>query len=561
MSKGIARGLLLIALVGCGSDGSPADEDGSAGRGGAEAGASGTRSDAQAGVSGGSNAGSDAGSIAKPDSGAGNGGIGGSGRSGNGGTGNGGNGNSGTGGSAGDAGSMCPNPCSAGTTCDETSGACCATACQEGETTCSGGMEHRCQHAGVCSEWVMTTTCDGDCAADGKRCEPSGVRIEQWGTEWSDTLSDSATSPSGGVLLIGSASRSVRGEPYHGSVDAVLFAVDPLGDATANWVRQIGTASEDYGVAVMLGTAGQSHSVIYTQGDLAGPSKGDRDVALVETNGAGQEAQRVQWGGSSTDRAADGAVGRDGDLWLAGETYSVLGASMIGENDAFVVRMSPTGAVRWVLQWGSADIDRADAVAVDADENAYVCGRTRAQIDPQAGTGPVFCSKVDGAGTLLWTKQWGEASNSVVSAILALPGGGFVTAGNHTSASAGFLNFYDGAGALLRSDSSPGRSTTATSMALGPAGSFFVAGTTAEELEPGAKRGGGDAFVQKRDIATRDAVWTRQFGTTTDELDVRVALGTGDTVFLAGKTDGAFAGFVNRGMTDWFLVTLPAAAQ
>jgi hypothetical protein len=86
-------------------------------------------------------------------------------------------------------------------------------------------------------------------------------------------------------------------------------------------------------------------------------------------------------------------------------------------------------------------------------------------------------------------------------------------------------------------------------------GRIYVAGSTSNELEPGARVGGLDVYLQ-RWSADGQIHWTRQYGTVMDEQLAAVVLGTNQEVHLAGTTFGAVPGFDSAGSSDLFVLTL-----
>lgn len=105
-----------------------------------------------------------------------------------------------------------------------------------------------------------------------------------------------------------------------------------------------------------------------------------------------------QFGSAEGDKATSVAVDGEGNAYLAGETYGALpGQKSAGEgNDAFLRKYDPTGVELWTRQFGSALPDVAYAVAVDREGNAYVAGETYGALPDQesAGIGTPFSASM-----------------------------------------------------------------------------------------------------------------------------------------------------------------------
>jgi nitrous oxidase accessory protein NosD len=95
-----------------------------------------------------------------------------------------------------------------------------------------------------------------------------------------------------------------------------------------------------------------------------------------------------------------------------------------------------------------------------------------------------------------------------------------------------------------------GVDTSVTDMDL-DATRLFIAGLTNAVMPGQSNAGGLDAFVRRYD-RDGNTVWTRQFGTTSDDHAGSIALGP-DWLYVGGTTQGAFPGASNNGRPDAFL--------
>jgi hypothetical protein len=80
----------------------------------------------------------------------------------------------------------------------------------------------------------------------------------------------------------------------------------------------------------------------------------------------------------------------------------------------------------------------------------------------------------------------------------------------------------------------------AADIALDSTGAIYVAGFTGGTLSGQNSAGGRDAFLQKRAAADGAVVWTRQFGSTVDDDGRGVAISANDEVFVTGPAGGSF---------------------
>ena len=93
----------------------------------------------------------------------------------------------------------------------------------------------------------------------------------------------------------------------------------------------------------------------------------------------------------------------------------------------------------------------------------------------------------------------------------------------------------------------------ANGVAVDASGSIYVAGTTEGTL-PGQNNapGAGDAFLRKYD-ANGTELWTRQFGTPKFDDALAVAVDASGSIYVAGRTFGAFPGQNYAGGADAFV--------
>lgn len=122
--------------------------------------------------------------------------------------------------------------------------------------------------------------------------------------------------------------------------------------------------------------------------------------------------------------AADSA----GNIYITGTFYSSIdfgaGAYSAMGLDGFLAKFDPTGTLLWSKQFGGDASQKPQSLAVDSLGNVVVTGAFGGTTD--FGTGPlvatdldIFVAKYDPAGNPLWSKQFG-AADVQVSEVIAL---------------------------------------------------------------------------------------------------------------------------------------------
>jgi len=312
--------------------------------------------------------------------------------------------------------------------------------------------------------------------------------------EWSSYLGGSGTEGASGIAVDTSGNAFVTGEtrstdfPTTGGFDTTTtgvwfdaFVTKLSGSGALLWSSYLGGAAGDYGQGVATDSSGNTFVTGFTR-STDFPTTGGFDTTF---------------GGGSSDE------------------------------DAFVTKVSGSGALLWSSFLGGALLDRGRSVAVDSSGSAFVTGVTGSTDFPTTGgfdatnnASDAFVTKVSGSGTLLWSSFLGGASNDAgFSIAVDAAGNAFVTGltlstdfpttgGFDTTFGGGgnddaFVTKVSGSGALLWSSFLGGSGAdSGYGIAADSSGNVFVTGYTASTYFPAtggfaATLGGGDAFVTK----------------------------------------------------------------
>jgi hypothetical protein len=184
-----------------------------------------------------------------------------------------------------------------------------------------------------------------------------------------------------------------------GDSDAFVFKLSTTGAGLIFSTYLGGTGSEEgHGIAI------DSAQNVYVTGDTTSTdfptvsprqaaSGGNLDAFVSKLSPAGTSLLYSTYlGGSDTDSASAIAADAAGNVTIVGSTVSTnfpvsaaFQAALIGDVDAFVTRLTPTGTLTFSTYLGGSDVDVARAVAMDADGNAFVTGST---LSPNFPTSP-----------------------------------------------------------------------------------------------------------------------------------------------------------------------------
>jgi hypothetical protein len=193
-----------------------------------------------------------------------------------------------------------------------------------------------------------------------------------------------------------------------------------------------------------------------------------------------------------------------GNIYNAGYTSGVLSGQNFGMADAFVTKLDSAGAILWTCQFGTAGLESISAMITDTLCNIYVAGYTTGIMDVNNfGAEDVFAAKLDSSGVLLWKKQFGTNKKDVGNGI-----------------------FVD------------------------DSGDIYVVGETAG-LFGDSICGGNDGFVLRLDN-DGNKKYLSQFGTVNDESCSRIVLDSTGNIYVSGSTFGNL-GAINKGQDDAYV--------
>ena len=334
----------------------------------------------------------------------------------------------------------------------------------------------------------------------------------QFGTSSSDVTSDGGkginVDSSGNVYVTGHTYGGLDGNTNSGDYD--IFLVKYNSSGTKQWLRQLGTSSEDRGNSVSSDSSGNVYVTGYTHGGLDGnTNSGSSDIYLMKYNSSGTKQWIIQLGTSSTDIGRDVSVDSSGNIYVAGYSKGGLdGNTNSGNADIILMKYNSSGIKQWIIQLGTSSEEKAGSVFVDLTGNVYMSGYTYGGLDGNTNSGDmdIIFVKYNSSGTKQWTSQHGTSSFDI--------------------------------GKDVSVDSS---------------GNIYVTGHTVGGLDGNLQNGNGDLFLMKFN-SSGTKQWTSQLGTSSIDAVSGMSIDSSGNVFISGYTEGGLDGNTNSGNKDIFLL-------
>jgi hypothetical protein len=350
---------------------------------------------------------------------------------------------------------------------------------------------------------------------------------------------------------------------------------------TLAWQKALGGTMFDAAYSV-LPTADSGYLVASlvesNDGDVVG-NQGQYDVWLVKLSSTGGIVWKKTIGGSLSEQPTDIIQTADGGYMMSGYTKSVNGDVSFshGGNDAWLVKLSASGAIQWEKTYGGTLHEAALSVKQTTD-GGYIMvgwsGSNDGDLDTNQGNEDAWIVKLTDTGGITWKKSIGGSDEDHFTCVEQTADGGYIVSGtvksldkdivgNHggeeiivakfTSGGAVTWQYcYGGTGDDLNGDHSYKGSIHQTF----DGGYIFCAGTKSSDGDITTNHGDSDYWLVK--LTSAGAIsWQKTFGGTLEDQATALhqTVDSGYVVAgLAKSADGDVIG--NHGSYDAWVLKL-----
>jgi uncharacterized protein (TIGR03437 family) len=262
----------------------------------------------------------------------------------------------------------------------------------------------------------------------------------------------------------------------------------------------------------------------------------------------------------SLEGATPAAVATDpqGNIYVVGQTSSpafpvtsnALQATLKGNSDAFISKISPAGALLWSTYFGGSGNDSAAGVAIDSAGNILVAGTTsstdlpvlNAYQNTLGGRTNLFVLKLDPTGKILYCTYLGGSSNDGATGLAVDSAGAAYITGYTSSANfpgqttlaftfQGFVVKLAANGALVYSYEPTNAQISSAAIAVDASGSAYITGS----LDYGGPNI-NQAFVLKLSSDGSRTVYESNFGGSRNNSSAAIAIDSTGAAYVAGAT-------------------------
>jgi hypothetical protein len=257
---------------------------------------------------------------------------------------------------------------------------------------------------------------------------------------WNTFLGGSGTDEGYGIAVDGSGNVYVTGyvtatwgspvRDYTAGYDAFAAQLDSDGDLL--WHTFLGGSGDDYGRSIVVDGDGN----VYVAGDsysawscsptactVRAYTGNDDAFAAQLDSGDGSLTWNTFLGASAVDEGWSVAVDGDGNVYVAGNSYSAWSCSPVSctgraytdNSDAFAAKLGSDGSLIGNAFLGGTGADYGYGIAVDGDGNIYVTGHSNATWGaPERlydAAWDAFAAKLNSAGSLTWNTFLGGSAD------------------------------------------------------------------------------------------------------------------------------------------------------
>lgn len=147
----------------------------------------------------------------------------------------------------------------------------------------------------------------------------------------------------------------------------------------------------------------------------------DADLYVLKTDAQGNFLWGKTYGGPKPEYAFSMIETADGNYFVLGYSQSFSS----GDFDTYLIKIDPTGTLLWQKVYGGTGNEHGKEIIKSSDGNYVFVGSSNSNFTSQQA----FLTKIDLAGTVLWTKNYGGNMEEGGNSVKETQGGGFIVSG------------------------------------------------------------------------------------------------------------------------------------
>ena len=247
----------------------------------------------------------------------------------------------------------------------------------------------------------------------------------------------------GGFLIVGTTTSS---DGLFSGIDRGnrdVFALKLNSDGNQQWVNTYGGSNSDWAMDVIEDSQGNFVITGYNRSDdeqFQGMNRGENDIFLIKISPSGEFILSRTIGGSDEDYGYAITEDPNGGYLIAGSTRSVndnFSSRSNSSKDAFVVKTDFSGQPQWIENFGGAENDEAYDLTIGPNNQIAVVGTFASGNSDFSGRNPgesgVFLWKLEPNGSFNSLYTFSGSGSDVANSIVTTSDNGFAIAGHTDS--------------------------------------------------------------------------------------------------------------------------------
>ena len=366
----------------------------------------------------------------------------------------------------------------------------------------------------------------------------------------------------------GYASGAINNESRFGAADFFIAKHDLAGNLS--WIKQFGSALNDYGFTLSI----DSKNTLYVAGTVQGSINGNvyagnLDLFLASYDIDGNQKWFYQSGTSNADVTYGLTIDSSSNLYVVGSSNGNLdGNTNLGGQDAFIMKFNSSGTRQWTTLIGTTSDDLAFSVAADDSGNIYIAGTTKGSLNGNVNVGgsDIFLAKYNSSGNQLWTRSIAtigdDSSTGLVidkSQNIYITGyvNGSLNGNTHAGGNDAVILKYDSSGNQIWSRQIGGTNDDLfRDIVIDSENKLILTGSSnSPTLDGNTNAGGYDIVLAKYDMNGQKLL-IRLYGTANNDYGLSLTNGLNKNIYISGQTEGAFTGNTSKGKLDMFVMPL-----
>ncbi len=371
------------------------------------------------------------------------------------------------------------------------------------------------------------------------------------GTSNTDEANGIAIDSDDNAWITGYTKDGINGTSNLGGNDAFIAKYNNAG--TLLLAKNIGTTGDERAHGIAIDKTNSIHNVIWITGETNGDfgnakSVGHQDPFLVKLNSNADIEFSLNFGAAQDDYATGIAVRPDSKVYIIGSTQGDMGDGQNGGKDIYLALINSDGSINFQHNFGSSSDESANGISIDSHGFVWLTGLS----DGAEWSNGVYHSGANQSWVGMFTADGTQLGingipnndpEAVFSYAIDVDASDRVWAAgnmNYGGDNPGFLSRF------VRSNQPTYKNDSyIKDMALDSSGNTWVVGYTRGDVGGAAPNGfingGIDGFVSKFD-STGSLIFSRNIGTTSNDLISGIAISDSGQVWITGTSEGDMGG-------------------